>query len=283
MRPTAAAGGRYIGLRQTIAHDSGAFNLTRELVGLWAEAQQNVASSTLSTLRGAVYTIRSIAGTVTTATGMQVIRGVTGDAGAITTQFGIILDAITGVSPGTGIGIRIVGNASTSGTIGNEIALQILAASAGTITTHTAISIGNMGSGATVTNAIALDIAAQTGGATLNIGIRNAAPYVATPSVQQSIAVSAPIVANAEVVQVSTTTAANMTATPTVANGSDGQILVIVNTGANAFTLQDQGTLGGSNLRLSAAGVALATRDSIILMYSSAVGDWIQIGQTNVI
>ncbi len=114
-------------------------------------------------------------------------------------------------------------------------------------------------------------------------GLRNAGTIVFTPSAQQSIAVTAPIVASATVVQVSTTTAANMTATPTVADGSDGQILIIVNTGANTFTLQDQGTLASSNLRLSAAGVALATRDSIMLMYSSSIADWIQIGQVNVI
>lgn len=107
---------------------------------------------------------------------------------------------------------------------------------------------------------------------------------IATPSTQQSIAVSAAIVANAEVVQISTTTAANLTATPTIADGTDGQMLLVVNTGTNAFTLQDQGTLAGSNLRLTATGITLGTRDSIKLMYSAAIGDWIQVApSTNVL
>ncbi|HEY6014590.1 MAG TPA: hypothetical protein VIU37_11295, partial [Candidatus Limnocylindrales bacterium] len=58
----------------------------------------------------------------------------------------------------------------------------------------------------------------------------------------------------------------------------DGQMLLIVNVGANNITLQDQGTLAGSNLRLTAAGVTLGPRDSVKLMYSSTVGDWIQVG-----
>jgi hypothetical protein len=120
--------------------------------------------------------------------------------------------------------------------------------------------------------------------------LNNSAPHVNIygtvvfiPQAEQSIAVSAPIVVSAYIVQVSTTTAANMTATPTIANGTDGQVCIVINTGTNTFTLQDQGTLGSSNLRLSATGVALATRDSIMLMYHTDAGDWVQIGQTNVI
>ena len=104
----------------------------------------------------------------------------------------------------------------------------------------------------------------------------------ATPSAQQSIAVSAPIVANARIVQISTTTAANMTATPTIADGADGQIVTVVNTGTNTFTIQDQGTLASSNLRLVGATFAVATRDNITLMYNAAIGDWVEIARSNV-
>lgn len=75
-----------------------------------------------------------------------------------------------------------------------------------------------------------------------------------------------------------------LSAAPTVANGlANGQLVIIVNVGSFTVTLQDQGTLAGSNLRLSAATVALGPRDSITLLYSTTIGDWVQIAQTNVL
>lgn len=69
-----------------------------------------------------------------------------------------------------------------------------------------------------------------------------------------------------------------LTSAPTIAAGNDGQILWIVNVGTNAITIQDQGTLPASNLRLAAATIAIAARQSLPLMYSTTIGDWIQIG-----
>jgi hypothetical protein len=46
---------------------------------------------------------------------------------------------------------------------------------------------------------------------------------------------------------------------------------------ADTITIQDQGTLGSSNLRLMTTTVALSPRDSVTLVYSSTVGDWVQI------
>lgn len=75
-----------------------------------------------------------------------------------------------------------------------------------------------------------------------------------------------------------------LTSVPTIADGlANGQLVIVVNVGSFTVTLQDQGTLAGSNLRLSAATVALGPRDSITLLYSSTIGDWIQIAQTNVL
>lgn len=134
------------------------------------------------------------------------------------------------------------------------------------------------------TSKIGVDVAAQSG-ATTNIGIRNAAPYVATPSSAQNItAVGNTILANAQVVQLTANASYTLTSAPTIANGSDGQIVTIVNVDStDVITIQDQGTLGSSNLRLSATTIALGPNDSITLMYSSTVGDWIQIGQVNVL
>jgi len=116
------------------------------------------------------------------------------------------------------------------------------------------------------------------------IGIRNASPYVATPSAAQTLLAATTILANAEDIQITAAAARTMTSTPTIADGADGQIVTIINVGATyAITLQDQGTLAGSNLRLSAATIALGPRDSIVLKYNATIGDWVQIGQTNVI
>ncbi len=68
-----------------------------------------------------------------------------------------------------------------------------------------------------------------------------------------------------------------MTSAPTVVDGVDGQELTIINVNGNAITLSDQGTLANSNLRLTAATIALSARDSLKLRYSSTVGDWVQV------
>lgn len=75
-----------------------------------------------------------------------------------------------------------------------------------------------------------------------------------------------------------------LTAAPTIADGYDTQRITIMNVDTvDTITLQDQGTLASSNLRLSAATIALAPRDSIILEFSSTINDWVQVGQTNVV
>lgn len=153
-----------------------------------------------------------------------------------------------------------------------------------TVTTLRDIFIQDLSTSPTLTNHLGLDIGQLTKGSALNIGIRNASPTVYTPSTAQTLAAGTAILANATVVQINSAGAVTITAAPTIANGQDGQILIIVNVdSADAITIQDQGTLASSNLRLSAATIALGPRDSITLMYSSSIGDWIQIGQVNVI
>jgi hypothetical protein len=74
-----------------------------------------------------------------------------------------------------------------------------------------------------------------------------------------------------------------MSSTPTLADGFDGQQCILVVTGANAITFTDQGTLAGSNLRLSVATIALGTRDSLQLLFSGDIGDWVELSTMNVI
>src|SRR5262249_47675517 len=71
--------------------------------------------------------------------------------------------------------------------------------------------------------------------------------------------------------------------TPTVRDGQDTDVCLILNISAQPFTFTDQGTLANSNLRLSAATITLGTRDSLWLIFSADIGDWVQIGTTNVI
>ena len=77
-----------------------------------------------------------------------------------------------------------------------------------------------------------------------------------------------------------------LTSAPTLADGTyDGQICMLLNvdTGADVVTVQDQGSLASSNLRLTAASRAIGPRDSLVLMWTTAIGDWVEVGFTNVI
>ena len=123
-----------------------------------------------------------------------------------------------------------------------------------------------------------LDIEQFTG-AGVKVGIRNASPYVATPSATQTIsAVGNTILADAEYVVVSNTTGGSLTltSTPTIADGQPGQEVEIINVGTQNVVIQDQGTLGGSNLRLVGTNATLTPRDSVKLRYNATVGDWVQ-------
>lgn len=94
----------------------------------------------------------------------------------------------------------------------------------------------------------------------------------------QTLVAGTAIVAADAVTPIQAASPITSTAAPTIADGQDGQRVTLVNVGANAITLQDQGTLASSNLRLTAATVAIGPRDSIELVYSAAVGDWVQTG-----
>ena len=73
-----------------------------------------------------------------------------------------------------------------------------------------------------------------------------------------------------------------LTSTPTIEAGVDGQTITLIQTGGNTITLQDDGTLSGSTLFLSANTIALAPYDSIELQYVTGKG-WIQTSQVNVL
>jgi hypothetical protein len=69
-----------------------------------------------------------------------------------------------------------------------------------------------------------------------------------------------------------------LTATPTIPNGLEQQVIRLLNIGSQDITLQDQGALAKSNLRLTAAQLTLRPRASVQLVYLSSAGAWVQIG-----
>jgi hypothetical protein len=70
-----------------------------------------------------------------------------------------------------------------------------------------------------------------------------------------------------------------MSSAPTIADGYDGQELILINVdSADTIRLTDQGGLASSNLRLAAATIDLGPRDSIRLEYNASIGDWVQVG-----
>lgn len=136
----------------------------------------------------------------------------------------------------------------------------------------------------TTTN-IGINVEQASGGATNNLGLRNVGGTAFPQTLQTVTATTDTIPILGTHVRLNNTSGSSKTlaSAPTIVSGAAGQILVITNTSANDVVLQDQGTLPSSNLRLGAATRTLSTRDTIILMYNTTVGDWIEIAFSNVI
>lgn len=154
-----------------------------------------------------------------------------------------------------------------------------------TLDTVTGILLGALTVGGAITSYVGVDIARQ--GDTdivTSIGIRNADRTVWTPVANTAItAVSGTIRRDATLVTLTANNSYTLTSAPTIADGVDGQELIVLNVDTtDTITIQDQGTLANSNLRLGATTRALQPRDSIRLIYSSTIGDWVEVGFTNV-
>lgn len=249
--PSAADGGRHIAMNFFASHLSGAFDLTgaSALVGMQGGITQAVGATTIGTASAARYSA-------------------TVSAGSVTNLF--MVDSRVTLTGGNTIGtldhFHIVINSFPT-----------------TLTTHRGVNIPNLGNAA-VGTAVGIDVAAQSGAAT-NIGLRNAGTTVWTPASQTLAAAGNAITADATYKEIDNSTGASLTltSTPTIANGQAGQVLILVNKdGADDVVLQDESVLGGSNLRLAgAANLTLGPRDSVTLIFSSALGDWIEIARSN--
>jgi len=85
--------------------------------------------------------------------------------------------------------------------------------------------------------------------------------------------------------KIAATADVTLTQTPTIivkigtAGAFDGQMTTITHVGdTNTVTLQDEGTLAGSKLRLTASTIDIGPHDSVTFLYSSDLDGWVQIG-----
>jgi len=100
-----------------------------------------------------------------------------------------------------------------------------------------------------------------------------------TPSTAQVIdAAGDVILANATMVVLNPDADHTLTSTPTIADGVTGQILILTcaNNEAHTVTIQDQDTLGSSNLQLLAATRAITGKMGCMLYFDGS--DWIELG-----
>lgn len=72
-----------------------------------------------------------------------------------------------------------------------------------------------------------------------------------------------------------------LTSTPTIANGALGQLLYLtcIPEEPNTVTIQDEGTLGGSSLRLGAATRTIGAKDTLVLRFDGA--NWCEVSYSN--
>lgn len=228
-------------------------------------------------LFGSAAVVRNAAGEARNATvnGFQNIPTFTADGATFACGSGGFVDGpIFGVVNGGTATVGVVSGFRSQATVNTGA----------TIATRRGLFVEDSTGAGTVTLAVGVDIAALSD-ATTSIGIRNASTTVCTPLANANItATSATIRNDASTVTLTANNSYTLASAPTIADGQNGQRLRIINVDtADTITLQDQGTLASSNLRLSATTIALGPRDSIDLEFNSTIGDWVQVGQVNVL
>ncbi|MEW5804323.1 MAG: hypothetical protein AB1847_19690 [bacterium] len=100
------------------------------------------------------------------------------------------------------------------------------------------------------------------------------------PSATQNIfTASSTILANASVVSLDPNADHVLTSTPTIADGSAGALLYLTcaNNETHKVTLQDQDTLAGSNLQLSASTRDITGKAPLLLLFDGT--DWVELTQ----
>lgn len=174
-----------------------------------------------------------------------------------------------------------VGGAGPTATVTtvSTITSDLVVEAGGTVTTRKGLMFNDATNSGTLTNQVGVDIAYLNDAATANIGIRNASTEVCTPLANTNItATSATIRHDAATVTLTANASYTLASTPTISDGQNGERLRIINVDTtDTITLQDEGTLAGSNLELISTTVALAPGGGTIeLEFNSTVGAWVQ-------
>jgi len=103
-------------------------------------------------------------------------------------------------------------------------------------------------------------------------------------SVTQSITADLTTITSTHpIVEITTDATRTIANTPAIADGYDNQMLRIRMVGSNSLVLRDQGTFANSGLRLVLTTLTLGPRDTLDIMYSTAIGDWVEQTQSNII
>lgn len=108
--------------------------------------------------------------------------------------------------------------------------------------------------------------------------------YIAGTSALSTLAAGDPVPITTHVRRVAGSGGAvTLTSTPTLADGIDGQQIIIVGTNdTNTVTLQDEAQLANSGLQLAGgADFTLGQYDTIHLVYTSAEDKWMEISRSN--
>lgn len=99
-----------------------------------------------------------------------------------------------------------------------------------------------------------------------------------TPTAAQTIGAATTISPSSSHVQITAASPVTNTAHPTITAGASGQVISIVNTGANAITLTSDASSVGTQLSLGATTRAIGAKGSLTLIFNTALTRWVEIG-----
>jgi len=108
-----------------------------------------------------------------------------------------------------------------------------------------------------------------------NMQITGQTQFVATTT-QTVSTTTAIVVGDATYITVTATSSVILSSAPTIADGVNGQVVILKGASTTAtVSLQDQGTLGNSNLQLGATPRQLGNGDTLALMFDGT--DWVEL------
>ncbi len=190
-----------------------------------------------------------------------------------------LLEFQTNTTPAGTLQVR--GGFDSAGTffVGQDVATASFTMNVGSGVT-TAVGNLNIGGGLGVVGAAAIAGTLSLAGSFIGTG-----KFIGTPTVDTISAAGSTIGITSLVRTLNNTSGGPLllSSTPIIANGTNGQILILLNVSAQNIALRDHGILPNSNLRLGASTRTLGQRDTLTLMFNTSIGDWVEIAFTNVV